>query len=118
MLATLPSPRAIAQPELVAQGQFSGSDRDHSGLTEELAPGIVHNQLGGFSALEYSGAGTTYYALPDRGPQDGAFPYQCRFQVIDIQVPATASSGGIISQTLTLRPVSYTHLTLPTSDLV
>lgn len=103
ILAALYSPQATAQPELVAQGQFSGSDRDHSGLTEEIAPGVVHNQLGGFSALEYSGFGTTYYALPDRGAQDGAFPYQCRFQVVDIRVSATASSEGCLSEKLSLK---------------
>ncbi len=80
-------PAFAAEIELVARGSLSSTDRDLSGLTDDLKPGVPHNLLGGLSALEYSGVGTKYYALPDRGPADGAVPYQCRLQVIDIQLP-------------------------------
>jgi hypothetical protein len=84
-----------AEIELIAVGRLSGTEHDRSGLSEELRPGVPHNLLGGFSALEYSGEGTKYLALPDRGPQDGAVSYQCRFQVIDLQLPQRSASGEV-----------------------
>ena len=47
---------------------------DKSGLTDVLQGNVPHNQLGGLSALEYSGRDDVYYVLPDRGPGDGSAP--------------------------------------------
>lgn len=74
-------------PELVGIGSVSGTETDHSGLKTEFRPGVTDSLLGGFSALEYSGAGQVYYALPDRGPNDGEFPWRCRIQQLEIQLP-------------------------------
>ncbi len=55
-------------------------------LTGELEGGVPVNQLGGFSAIEYSGQVmfTTYF--PDRGAGDGAVSYPCRVQKVSIKV--------------------------------
>lgn len=96
-----------AEIELVASGNFSGTARDLSGLTDELGPGMPHDRLGGFSALEYSGQGNRYYALPDRGPADGAVPYRCRFQVLDLELPASLPKGKTGELKLTLRETHF-----------
>lgn len=90
MMATA-HPAFSAEIELLARGSLAGTDSDLSGLTDLLAPGVPHNRLSGFSALEYSGEGTKYYVLPDRGPQDGAVPYQCRVHLISIELPSKAA---------------------------
>lgn len=98
------SPGAADEITLLGIGSLPGTAVDFSGLTDELGAGLPHNQLSGFSALEYTGTGNRYLALPDRGPGDGAYPYQCRVQVIDIEL-GTSSSGGVI-----LTPVATTLL--------
>lgn len=77
--------------QLVGIGEFSGTATDHSGQAEQLENGEPHNRLGGFSALEYSGNGNRYVALPDRGPDDGATGYLCRVQYLDIQINPSSS---------------------------
>jgi hypothetical protein len=78
-------PLSAAEPiQLIARGQLSGTERDLSGLVDDLGPDLPHNRLGGFSALEYTGQGNRYLILPDRGPGDGAFPFRCRLQVVDL----------------------------------
>lgn len=91
-----------ADIELIARGGLSATATDLSGLDEPLAPGIPHSRLGGFSALAYSGAGRKYFALPDRGPQDGAFPYKCRFHALQIALPAKLAPGSIGELTIKL----------------
>ena len=73
-------------PELLGVGEFSGTATDLSPLTELLTNGEPHNRLGGFSALEYTGEANRYIALPDRGPDDGATGYICRYQLIEIDI--------------------------------
>src|SRR4029079_6901440 len=36
-----------------------------------------------------------YFALSDRGPQDGAFPYRCRFHALQITLLAKPVSGRV-----------------------
>lgn len=72
--------------QLIGITQFEGTACDRSGQQDKLINGVPHNRLGGFSALEYTGVGQRYVALPDRGPDDGATGYLCRFQVLDIAV--------------------------------
>ncbi len=67
---------------------------DKSGLTDVLAGKVPHNQLGGLSALEYSGHDDVYYALPDRGPGDGSARYHCRWQMIELMPPAGTNKGS------------------------
>jgi len=81
-----PCTEASEQVELIGVGQFSGAASDLSGHSGVLENGEPHDRLGGFSALEYTGEGHRYVALPDRGPDDGATGYLCRFQWLDIVV--------------------------------
>lgn len=76
----------FASVQLIGITQIAGTARDRSGQQDKLINGVPHNRLGGFSALEYSGVGHRYVALPDRGPDDGATGYRCRFHVLDIAV--------------------------------
>jgi len=72
--------------QLIGIGQFSGTATDLSGQADQLENGEPHNRLGGFSALEYTGSGNRYVALPDRGPDDGATGYHCRFQHLEVDI--------------------------------
>jgi hypothetical protein len=59
---------------------------DLSTFEDKLGNGEPHNRLGGFSALEYTGTGNRYAILSDRGPDDGATAYHCRYHFIDIKI--------------------------------
>lgn len=83
---SLPAVLASEHIELIGVGEFSGTESDLSGQVDQLENGEPHNRLGGFSALEYSGKGKRYVALPDRGPDDGATGYLCRYQLLDIDI--------------------------------
>ena len=76
----------FAQPELICVAEISGTASDLSGQSNKLENGEPHDRLGGFSALEYTGVGNRYVALPDRGPDDGATGYVCRYQTLDILI--------------------------------
>ncbi len=69
-----------------------GDAVDMSGLADMLEGGVPHHQLGGFSAIAYTGSGNRYIALPDRGPSDGAVPYLCRFHEIELTVNPLADA--------------------------
>jgi hypothetical protein len=75
-----------AEIKLIGTLQIPGTARDLSGLTDELAPGLPHNQLSGGSGIAYTGKGDRYLVLPDRGPADGASAYRCRWHYADIRV--------------------------------
>ena len=65
---------ARADIDLIARYGVPGTATDLSGLTVPLENGVPGNPLGGFgSAIAYTGTGTTFIALPDRGPN--AKPY-------------------------------------------
>jgi hypothetical protein len=72
--------------ELVAVGTLAGDSLDLSDLSGFLETGTPANQLGGFSAIDYSGEGNRYFVLSDRGPGDGAASFACRFHEFDLQV--------------------------------
>ncbi len=72
--------------ELVAIGTISGTASDQSEATGQLEEGTPTNQIGGFSAIEYSGRDDRYWVLADRGPADGAASYPCRIQSIELKV--------------------------------
>ena len=81
-----------AQVEFLGSVRIPGTTTDLSGLTGELEGGVPVNQLGGFSAIEYSGEGNVYYALPDRGAGDGAVSYPCRVHKVALNVDVQAGS--------------------------
>lgn len=91
LLAWLAKPIAAAEVELIGSLEVSGTATDKSGLTDTLGTSFPHNQFGGIGAIDYSGSGQRYLLLPDRGPQDGAAEFSCRFHWAEIQVDPTAS---------------------------
>ncbi len=72
--------------DLLGVVSISGETTDLSGSTEILEEGTPDNHFGGISALSYTGTGSRYIALADRGPADGAASYRTRYHVMDIEV--------------------------------
>lgn len=72
--------------QFIGTADIQGTASDLSGHVEKLENGEPHNRFGGISALEYTGHGNRFIALPDRGPDDGATGYQCRYQVVEINI--------------------------------
>ena len=87
--------------KLIKTINVPGNFVDRSGLSQEIEPGIWHDLFGGISALEYTGKGDLYYALPDRGPKDGAIDWTCRFHLVSIKPNPIGAfdSGFTIKQT-------------------
>ncbi|MBI5617108.1 MAG: esterase-like activity of phytase family protein [Gammaproteobacteria bacterium] len=117
-----PAAHALSSYDLIAIGSLTGSSAgsyaDLSGLTGTLENGLPANLLGGIgSAFAYAG-GSTYLALPDRGPNataydpllDDTVSYISRFQTVNMTLTA-ADSGGL---PYTLTPV-LTRTTLLSS---
>ncbi|MCU0714843.1 MAG: esterase-like activity of phytase family protein [Pirellula sp.] len=76
--------RSTVAVELIAVGRLPGDSMDLTGLTGTLETGTPEDQLGGFSAIEYSGSGDRYFVLSDRGPGDGAASFSCRLHEFDL----------------------------------
>jgi hypothetical protein len=74
--------------ELLAVGRFPGTSKDAIEESQTLEDGTPSNQLGGFSAIEYSGKDNLFWVLPDRGPADGAASYPCRLHLISLELDA------------------------------
>lgn len=115
---------ANASVDLIAIGSLSGSsagsNADLSGLSGTLENGLPANILGGLgSGLAYAG-GTTFLALPDRGPNansynsavDNTVSYISRFQTLNMTL--TATPGGSLPYSLTPTLTSTTLLSSPT----
>ncbi len=96
LLTVVAAPVAFSSPGVALIGSFaiSGSAHDKSGLadTYTTADGpVAKDQLGSFgSAITYSGRGNQYIAFNDRGLSNGDVHYDCRMQVFDIAVDASA----------------------------
>ena len=80
---------AAERLELLARGSTLGTASDLSGLKQESA-GTPQDQLGGFSAIAYTGTGNRYIVLPDRGPAGGSGGYRCRFHEMELTVSTKA----------------------------
>lgn len=94
LLVTLSAGAASADDiQLLGTGQFDGQAIDLSGRSEVLENGEPHRRLGGFSALEYTGHGNQYLAVSDRGPDDGATGFLCRFHELEIVPPPTVGAA-------------------------
>lgn len=77
--------------ELIGTAVLPGDTPDRSGLTEPMRGGLAPNLVGSFgSGMCYAGGGAgrenLYYAISDRGPADGAFPFRDRFHLLRIDV--------------------------------
>jgi hypothetical protein len=95
--------RAEDQIQFLGTAELPPGTVDKSGLTDLLAGKVPHNQLGGLSALDYSGHDDIYYVLPDRGPGDGGARYHCRWQTIELKPPAAPNgkaSARVVGTTL------------------
>jgi hypothetical protein len=97
--------RADDEIQFLGMAELPPGTVDRSGLTDMLEGKVPHNQLGGLSALEYSGRDSLYYVLPDRGPGDGGARYHCRWQMIELKPPAHENGKA------TARVVATTLLT-------
>lgn len=107
-LALLTAPACLVRAAapgvtLIGVGSLPGNATDLSGLSGTLANAdgsspIPANQLGAFgSALAYTGFGSRYIAVDDRGYDNGLTNYRDRMQVFDITVnPGT----GAVTPTL------------------
>jgi len=98
-LALLPAAQAT---ELIAVGRLSGSI-DLSGLSAPLENGAPGNLLGGLGSGFAWAGGTTFIAVPDRGPNatsynalvDDTTSYIARFQTIGMSLTPNAAPGGL-----------------------
>jgi hypothetical protein len=77
---------AHGQITLLGQATIPGHAQDRSGAKGLLIGKVPHDRLGGFSGLAYTGKGNRFIVLSDRGPDDGATQYQCRFHVMDLSM--------------------------------
>jgi hypothetical protein len=95
--------RADDSIQLLGIAELPGTTFDKSGLTNRLEDGTPHNQLGGLSAIDYSGADDLYYVLSDRGPKDGIVRYHCRWHTIELKLPQEGrgrASARVVGATL------------------
>jgi len=86
---------ATAAPiELIGTGTLPGTASDGLRLVPKiLEDGTPHDRAGGFgSALAYTGSGSMYLGVPDRGPFDGRTSYLDRFYVLNIAVKPGAQT--------------------------
>jgi hypothetical protein len=97
-------------------GSSAGADRDLSGLTGKLENGVRGDLLGGLgSGIAYAG-GSTFLAVPDRGPNavpfnsliDDTASYINRIQTINMDLTASAPGSAL---PFNLTP-TLTHTTL------
>lgn len=96
------------KPELIGVTSFSGTMSDLSTFEDKLGNGEPHNRLGGFSALEYTGKRNRYAILSDRGPDDGATGYQCRYHFIDIKIEPK-NSPAVTTQLISTEQLFDAH---------
>lgn len=76
-----------AEVAFLGAARVPGDATDKSGLKDVLADGTPHARLGGFgSAVAWTGAGSRYVFVADRGPKDGAAAYACRYHLVDVNV--------------------------------
>lgn len=102
---TVATTRVASTPsvEIVGVATLPGDLRDKTGLKEVLANGTPHDQFGGISGLEWQSGSDLYFGLSDRGPQDGAVDYACRFHVLRINLPKQAGdrvTAEVLASTL------------------
>ena len=78
--------------QLIGRTSVSATAVDLSGEADAQENGTPQNRLGGHgSGLAWTGNGNRYAMLPDRGPDDGATSYRCRFHIVEIMVDPKAT---------------------------
>ena len=92
IMGQMPHPPASepARASLVGTAMLPGDTLDHSGLDGEVMPGVAHARLGslgsGLDTIDCFPGGAHLLAISDRGPADGAAPFQCRFHRLTLAV--------------------------------
>ena len=106
---------ATAQVNLLAVGSLTssraGSYTDLSGLNYSLENGVPANLLGGLGSGLAWASGSTFLAVPDRGPNavsydsaiDDTSSYVPRFHTINMSLQPNSGTGPPFSVTPTLR---------------
>jgi hypothetical protein len=116
-LLVLSQGAAHAGIRLIARASIPGTAADRSGLTGTLENGVPANRLGGFgSAIAYTGGGSTFIALSDRGPNakpydpavDNTTSYASRFHTFRLALRQTP--GAALPYALDATLVSTTLL--------
>jgi hypothetical protein len=114
---------AVHAVDLIAIGSISGAYEDFA--TQTAAPlenGVPGNSLGGIgSGFAYAG-GTTFLALPDRGPNANAYnplvddtvSYIARFQTLNLNLASVMDPASGLPFTLTPMLTGTTLLSSPT----
>jgi hypothetical protein len=93
---------SLADVTLLGIGSHPGDAQDLSGLTGKSSDGAPRNRLGGHgSAIAYTGRGTEYLLVSDRGPKDGASDYDCRYHRMDVRVSPQAKEVVTLKLTAT-----------------
>lgn len=101
------SPQAAVS--LLGVGSIPANGADLSGLSGNLENGAPKNLLGAFgSGIAYSGQGSRFLAVPDRGPNAAAYntlvddttSYQARIQEIDIAIAGSTVTPRLAKTTL------------------
>src|SRR5262249_52688683 len=90
----------------IGAASVPGDAHDKSGLNDAVEGGVPHDRLGSHgSAIAWSGAGSRYFMLADRGPGDGAANFKTRFHEVEIAVDPSAkpSMRGAVVKTVLLK---------------
>jgi hypothetical protein len=93
---------ARADGTLVGVGTLPGTASDLSGLKGKASDGTPNDRLGGLgSAIAYTGTGTEYVLVSDRGPKDGTVPFACRLHRMSVTVTPGAKEPVALKLTAT-----------------
>ncbi len=93
---------ARADGTLVGVGTLPGTASDLSGLKGKASDGTPNDRLGGLgSAVAYTGTGTEYVLVSDRGPKDGTVPFACRMHRMSVTVTPGAKEPVALKLTAT-----------------
>ena len=111
---------ANAAVALLGVGSLPASATDLSGLTGTLESGVAKNLLSVGSGLAYTGQGSRFIAVPDRGPNanpyntavDDTTSFQARMHEIDVSI-----SGSTVTPTVTKTTLFSNELGVPLTGL-
>ena len=111
---------ANAAVSLLGVGSLPATATDLSGLTGTLESGVAKNLLSVGSGIAYTGQGSRFIAVPDRGPNanpynaavDDTTSFQARMHEIDIAI-----SGSTVTPTVTKTTLFSNEAGVPLTGL-
>ena len=90
--------------ELVGVVSIPADTQDLSKLEGSFENGIRHNQFGGISGIDYDAKNDCYWAISDRGPNDGAVDWICRAHQLELKlVPGRQAATTKLLKTVILK---------------